>query len=43
MVNGTGLILARASSQDQSNETFYTSDVAGRLNMTERIVFRDDE
>ena len=43
MINGTGMILARASSQDQSNETTHTSDVAGRLNMTERIVFRDDE
>ncbi|MDX8551286.1 hypothetical protein KHC33_14020 [Methanospirillum sp. J.3.6.1-F.2.7.3] len=43
MVNGTGMILARASSQDQTNETFHASDVAGRLNMTERIIFGGEE
>lgn len=43
MVNGTGMILARASSQDQRNETTHASDVAGRLNMTERIVFRGEK
>ena len=43
MVNGTGMILARASSQDQTNESFHASDVAGRLNMTERIIFGGEE
>ena len=43
MVNGTGMILARASSQDQDNETTHASDVAGRLNMTEGIVFGGEE
>lgn len=43
MVNGTGMILARASSQDQNNETTHASDVAGRLNMTEQIVFGGEE
>ena len=43
MINGTGMILARASSQDQSNETTHTSDVAGRLNMTERIIFGGED
>jgi len=43
MVNGTGMILARASSQDQENETTHASDVAGRLNMTEHIVFGGEE
>ena len=43
MVNGTGMILARASSQDQGNETTHASDVAGRLNMTEQIVFGGEE
>lgn len=43
MINGSGLVLARASSQDPGNETTHTSDVAGNLNMTERIVFGGDE
>ena len=44
MINGSGLVLARASSKDNAgNETTHTSDVAGNLNMTERIVFGGDE
>ena len=43
MVNGTGMILARAKSNDGPNETTHTSDVAGDMNMTERIVFGEDE
>ena len=43
MVNGTGMILARAKSTDGTNETTHTSDVAGDMNMTERIVFGEDE
>lgn len=43
MINGSGLVLARASSKDQGNETTHTSDVAGNLNMTERIIFGGDE
>ena len=39
MVNGTGMVLARAVSGDGSNETTHGSDVAGRLNMTEEIIF----
>lgn len=44
MINGSGLVLARASARDNSgNETTHTSDVAGNLNMTERIVFGEVE
>lgn len=43
MINGSGLVLARASSKDQFNETTHTSDVAGTMNMTERIVFGGNE
>ncbi len=39
MVNGTGIILARASSQDQTNRTAHSSDVTGRMDLTERIIF----
>ena len=39
MVNGTGIILARASSQDQTNRTAHSSDVTGRMNVTEQIIF----
>lgn len=44
MINGSGLVLARASSKDNTgNETTHSSDVAGNMNMTERIVFGGDE
>ena len=42
MVNGTGIILARASSQDQTNRTAHSSDVTGQMNVTERIIFGGD-
>lgn len=39
MVNGSGIILARANSFDGNQTTTHSSDVAGQLNMTERIIF----
>ena len=43
LVNGSGMILARASSDDGINQTAHASDAAGDLNMTERIQFGGDE
>ncbi|NLV28220.1 MAG: hypothetical protein GXY48_13865 [Methanomicrobiales archaeon] len=44
MVNGSGMILVRAKSVDvNGTEITHTSDVAGNLNMTEKIVFGGDE
>ena len=43
MVNGSGILLVRASSDDGINETTHTSDVMGEMNMTERIIFGGDE
>ncbi|MGV8108283.1 hypothetical protein [Methanospirillum sp.] len=43
MINGTGMILVHAKSSDGTNETTHTSDVAGTMNMTEKIVFGGDE
>lgn len=42
VVNGTGILLARASSQDQTNRTAHSSDVTGRMNVTEQIIFGGD-
>jgi len=42
MVNGSGMMLVRAQSADGSNETAHTSDVAGEMNMTERIIFGEE-
>ena len=39
MINGSGMFLVRASSKDPGNETIHSSDIAGNMNMTERIVF----
>ena len=39
MVNGSGMVLARAKYEDGMNQTTHASDVAGRLNMTEYIIF----
>ena len=43
MMNGSGIMLARASSRDALNETRHTSDVAGNMNVTERIIFGGEE
>ena len=39
LINGSGMFLVRASSKDPGNETIHSSDIAGNMNMTERIVF----
>lgn len=43
MVNGSGMVLGRAVSTDGANKTTHTSDVAGTVNMTERIVFGEEK
>jgi len=43
MVNGSGILLVQASSDDGINETTHTSDVMGEMNMTGKIIFGGDE
>jgi len=42
MINGTGLMLARANSFDGNRSTTHASTVGGTMNLTERIRFGED-
>lgn len=39
MINGTGMILGRSQSKDANKSQQYSTDVAGNMSMTEKIVF----
>ena len=39
MVNGSGMILARAKSGDENRTVNHKSDVVGSMNLSERIEF----
>lgn len=43
VVNGTGILLLRAGSDDGNKTLSHASDVAGEMNLTEQVILGEDD